>query len=57
MKYLGQESFQVGGYSRQYADNWESIFGARAAELKAEKEKLNEDQGNSKKLESQIENK
>lgn len=37
MKYLNRDSFQVGGYSRKYADNWQAIFGAAKAKLDAEK--------------------
>jgi hypothetical protein len=37
VKYLNRDTFQVGGYSRAYSANWESIFGARKAELEAEK--------------------
>ena len=37
-KYLDSSTFQVGGYSRAYADNWSGIFGKAAAELKAQKD-------------------
>lgn len=37
MKYLDRASFQVGGYTRAYADNWQAIFGEARAKLDAEK--------------------
>lgn len=37
-KYLDSSTFQVGGYSRAYADNWSRIFGKAAAELRAQKD-------------------
>jgi hypothetical protein len=37
-KYLDNSAFQVGGYTRAYADNWHRIFGKAAEELKAAKE-------------------